>query len=41
MPILDWTNKQVFDYLDGEHNPLYNAGFDRVGCFPCLASGDK
>ena len=41
MPILDWTNKQVFDFLDGEHNPLYNAGFDRVGCFPCLASGDK
>jgi len=41
MPILDWTNKQVFDFLNGEHNPLYNEGFDRVGCFPCLASGDK
>lgn len=40
MPILDWTNKQVFDFLDGEHNPLYNSGFDRVGCFPCLAGGD-
>lgn len=41
MPILDWTNKQVFDFLGGEHNPLYNSGFDRVGCFPCLAGGDS
>lgn len=40
LPIIDWTNKQVFDFLDGEHNPLYSQGFDRVGCFPCLAGGD-
>jgi 3'-phosphoadenosine 5'-phosphosulfate sulfotransferase (PAPS reductase)/FAD synthetase len=40
MPILNWTANQVFDYLDGEENPLYSQGFDRVGCFPCLASGD-
>lgn len=40
LPIADWTNKEVMDYLCGEHNPLYDAGFGRVGCFPCLAGGD-
>ena len=38
--ILNWTTDDVMDYLDGQHNPLYDAGFPRVGCFPCLASGD-
>ena len=40
LPILDWTSSDVMDYLDGEHNPLYDAGMPRVGCFPCLAAGD-
>ncbi|MDP5205776.1 phosphoadenosine phosphosulfate reductase family protein [Alishewanella sp. SMS9] len=40
LPVLDWTTKQIFDYLGGKHNPLYNVGFERVGCFPCLAGGD-
>ena len=31
---------QVLAELDGRENPLYAAGFDRVGCFPCLAAGD-
>lgn len=39
LPILDWTAGDVFALLDGEQNPLYE-WFDRVGCFPCLASGD-
>ena len=39
--ILDWTEAEVLDFLAGEENPLYAAGFPRVGCFPCLASGDK
>lgn len=40
LPILEWTESDVFT-LVGEHvNPLYAAGFDRVGCFPCLAAGD-
>ena len=39
--ILDWSSKEVMTFLDGEHNPLYDFGFPRVGCFPCLASGDK
>ncbi len=41
LPIVDWSRSEVVEYLDGEHNPLYDQGFDRVGCFPCLASGDS
>lgn len=41
LPIIDWSKAEVFEFLEGEHNPLYEAGFDRVGCFPCLASGDE
>lgn len=41
LPICDWTTKEVMDFLEGEENPLYREGFARVGCFPCLASGDK
>lgn len=40
LPIVDWSAYQVFHYLKNEENPLYKSGFDRVGCFPCLASGD-
>lgn len=40
LPILDWTTAEVMRFLDGEHNPLYDQGFTRVGCFPCLAGGD-
>lgn len=41
LPICDWTTAEVMEELNGNHNPLYDRGFDRVGCFPCLASGDK
>ena len=41
LPIIDWSANDVFDYLDGEENPLYAQGFNRVGCFPCLAAGDR
>lgn len=41
LPILDWSKSEVFEFLQDEENPLYDAGFDRVGCFPCLASGDS
>lgn len=41
LPICDWYTKEVMQELDGKHNPLYDEGFDRVGCFPCLAGGDK
>lgn len=40
LPIVEWSYADVMAYLDGEENPLYAAGFDRVGCFPCLAAGD-
>jgi 3'-phosphoadenosine 5'-phosphosulfate sulfotransferase (PAPS reductase)/FAD synthetase len=40
LPILSWSEKQVFDFLSGEENELYREGFERVGCFPCLAGGD-
>lgn len=40
LPILHWLDAEIFQYLEGKHNPLYDKGFDRVGCFPCLASGD-
>lgn len=41
LPVLDWESNDVLQFLTGEENILYNQGFDRVGCFPCLASGDK
>lgn len=41
LPILDWTKHEVLQSLEGQHNPLYDHGFDRVGCFPCMAGGDK
>jgi 3'-phosphoadenosine 5'-phosphosulfate sulfotransferase (PAPS reductase)/FAD synthetase len=41
LPILDWSTSQVLELLGGKENPLYKHGFDRVGCFPCLMSGDK
>lgn len=41
LPIVDWTYLDVMEYINGERNPLYEQGFDRVGCFPCLIGGDK
>lgn len=40
LPILDWSKEQVFERLEGKQHPHYALGFERVGCFPCLASGD-
>lgn len=41
LPIVDWTADEVLEFLDGNENPLYKAGFNRVGCFPCLAGSDR
>jgi len=41
LPILNWTSENVLNFLAGEENPLYKEGFNRVGCFPCLAAGDQ
>lgn len=38
-PLLSWTTQDVFDYIEKnglERNELYNKGFGRVGCFPCI-----
>lgn len=38
-PLLRWSEAQVFDQLRKHGvppNPLYEAGFARVGCFPCI-----
>lgn len=40
-PILRWTTEQTFAFLRDRGipvNPLYAAGFGRVGCFPCVFS---
>lgn len=37
-PIIDWTDCDVWDYIEAEHiqtNPLYQCGFHRVGCIGC------
>jgi len=40
-PLLYWSETQVFGQLNKfgvEPNPLYEAGYTRVGCFPCIYS---
>lgn len=37
-PILDWEDKDIWEYYWGEcklHNPLYKMGYFRVGCIGC------
>lgn len=40
LPIIDWSEQQVLELLNGRENPLY-ATRGRVGCNPCFAGGDK
>lgn len=43
-PIIDWTTSQVWDFLRDSKvpvNPLYECGFDRVGCVGCPLAGKK
>lgn len=43
-PIADWTKVMCFDFVKahGEKwNPLYDLGFSRVGCAPCINSGKE
>ena len=40
-PIIDWNVEEVKAYIKKKGfylNPLYDLGFDRVGCFPCICS---
>lgn len=37
-PIIDWRNYDVWEFAKSEHlymNPLYECGFERVGCIGC------
>lgn len=41
-PIVDWTDTDVWDFLQSERvpcNPLYCEGFKRVGCIGCPMAG--
>lgn len=43
-PIVDWTTSQVWNFLRDSKvpvNPLYECGFDRVGCVGCPLAGKK
>lgn len=48
LAVIEWGADDVFDFLEGEEHPLYkirlpdsSRKFDRIGCFPCQAAGDK
>lgn len=41
-PIIDWKNEDVYEFYWNEcrhHNPLYKAGYNRVGCIGCPMAG--
>ena len=43
-PIVDWTDEEVWEYIEAERiplNPLYQCGFSRVGCVGCPMAGTK
>lgn len=43
-PIIDWSDKDIWDYLKDcncESNPLYQCGFNRIGCIGCPMAADK
>ena len=42
-PVFEWSGQQGYYIINGkEPNPFYKqARFRRVGCFPCIMSGQK
>lgn len=43
-PIIDWTDDDIIDFIRSEKlkiNPLYNAGYIRVGCIGCPMAGKR
>lgn len=41
-PIYEWTTADIWDYIhmyDLKVNPLYDRGYDRVGCVGCPLAG--
>ena len=43
-PIIDWTDADIWDYINSEHIEtceLYNMGYERVGCIGCPMAGKR
>lgn len=43
-PIIDWRDTDIWEYIRSEHiqtNPLYDIGYERVGCIGCPMAGKK
>jgi phosphoadenosine phosphosulfate reductase len=43
-PILDWTSKDIWEYIHAYHipyNPLYDKGLKRIGCWCCPYKPDS
>jgi phosphoadenosine phosphosulfate reductase len=43
-PILEWSDKDVWEYIHAyslPYHPLYDIGFDRIGCWCCPYKTDK
>lgn len=43
-PIVDWTEADIWEYIKTEQipcNPLYECGFNRVGCIGCSMANKK
>jgi len=43
-PIVNWSERDVFEYIRSKGikiNPLYERGFRRVGCMPCIYDNPK
>jgi phosphoadenosine phosphosulfate reductase len=42
-PLADWTEREVWDYLDRNnvpYNPLHDRGYASIGCTHCTTPGD-
>ena len=43
-PIIDWSDEDIWNYMSDQkikRNPLYDMGFDRVGCIGCPMAGTR
>lgn len=41
LPVVEWSEVEIYSFVGRDINPLYAQGSKRVGCFPCLASSDR
>lgn len=43
-PIINWSHSNVWEYIrtnNVEYNPIYDEGFDRIGCIGCPFGGPR